>query len=83
MAAIRRKRPHILRSGFKLNHDNAPSHSSNVILDTLEKLDVELLPHPPYRPDQAIYDFWMFSTLENSLRGTKFESKEELRHVVA
>jgi hypothetical protein len=25
----------------------------------------------------------MFSTLENSLRGTKFESKEELRHVVA
>ena len=82
MAAIRRKRPHLRRSGFILHHDNAPSHSSHVVMDTLEKLDVELLPHPPYSPDLAICDFWLFPTLKNSLRGTKFESREELRCAV-
>jgi hypothetical protein len=47
MAAIRRKRPYLLRSGFILHHDNAPSHSSYVVMDTLEKLNVELFLHPP------------------------------------
>jgi hypothetical protein len=47
MAAIRRKCPNLLRFGFILHHDNAPSHSSNVVMDTLEKLNVELFPHPP------------------------------------
>jgi hypothetical protein len=62
MAAITRKRPHLLRSGFILHHDNPPSHSSHVVMDTLEKLDVELLPHPSYSPDLAISDFWLFPT---------------------
>jgi histone-lysine N-methyltransferase SETMAR len=80
MAAIRRKRPHLLMSGFILHHDNAPSHSSHVVMDTLEKLGFELLPHRPYSPDLAICEFWLFSTLrKNSPRGTKFESREELR----
>jgi histone-lysine N-methyltransferase SETMAR len=48
MAAIRRKSPHLLRSGFILHQKNAPSHSSHIVMDTLEKLDVELLSHPPY-----------------------------------
>jgi hypothetical protein len=26
-----------------------------------------------------IYDFWLFPTLKNIFRGTKFESREELR----
>jgi hypothetical protein len=36
MAATRRKRPHLLRSGFILHNDNAPSHSSHVVMYTLE-----------------------------------------------
>jgi histone-lysine N-methyltransferase SETMAR len=67
MAAIRRKRPHLLRSGFILHHNNAPSHSSLVVMDTLEKLAVELLLHPPYSPDAAICDFLLFQTLNKSV----------------
>ena len=41
-----------------------------------------LLPHPPYSPDLAICDFWLFPNLKNNLRGVKFESREELRYAV-
>jgi hypothetical protein len=68
MAAIRRKRPHLHRSGFISHQNTAPSHSSHVVMDTLEKLDVELLPYPPYSPDLAICDFWLFPTLKNVVR---------------
>ena len=74
LPAIKRKRPHIERSGILLHHDNAPSHSSRIVMDTVNKL--ELLPHPPYSPDLAICDFWLFPNLKNRLRGNKYESRE-------
>ena len=82
MSAIRKKRPCLLTTGFYLHHDNAPCHSSQVVKDTVEKLNVALLPHPPYSPDLAICDFWLFPNLKNNLRGAKFESREELRYAV-
>ena len=48
LPAIKRKRPQLMRSGILLHHDNAPSHSSRVLLDTIKELDIEILPHPPY-----------------------------------
>ena len=65
-----------------LHHDNAPSHSSRMVMDTVNKLGVELLPHPPHSPDLAICDFWLFPNLKNRLRGNKYESREELRCAV-
>ena len=82
LPAIKRKRPQLMRSGILLHHDNAPSHSSYVVLDTIKELDIEILPHPPYSPDLAICDFWLFPNLKIKLRGEKYESREELRHAV-
>jgi hypothetical protein len=62
MVAIRRKHPHLLKSGLLLHDKNAPNHLSHVVMDTLGKLYVELLPHQPYRPDLAICDLWLFQT---------------------
>ena len=67
------------RSGVLLHHDNAPSHSSRIVMDTVNKLGKELLVHPPYSPDLAICDFWLFPNLKNRLRGSKYESREESR----
>lgn len=78
LPAIKRKRPHLIQSGFILHQDNAPSHCSHVVEDTTEKLGIELLPHAPYSPDLAICDFWLFPNLKNNLRGQRFESREEL-----
>ena len=45
LPAIKRKRPHLERSGILLHHDIAPSHSSRIVMDTVNKLGIELLPH--------------------------------------
>ena len=82
LPAIKRKRPQLMRSGILLHHDNAPSHSSHVVLDTIKELDIEILPHPPYSPDFAICDFWLFPNLKNKLCSEKYESREELRRAV-
>ena len=82
LPAINRKRRQLMRSGILLHHDNAPSHSSRVILDNIKELDIEILPHPPYSPDLAICDFWLFPNLKNKLPGERYESKEELRRTV-
>jgi len=38
----------------------------------------ELLPHPPYSPDLAPFDFFLFPNLKKSLPRQKFASNEEV-----
>ena len=44
----------------------------------MSDLNIEPLQHPPYSPDFAICDFFLFPTVKDHLRGRKFESREEL-----
>ncbi|EFN78485.1 Histone-lysine N-methyltransferase SETMAR, partial [Harpegnathos saltator] len=44
----------------------------------LVELGYELLPHPPYSPDLAPCDFFLFPNLKKSLAGQKFEPNEEV-----
>ena len=39
---------------------------------------IETLRHPPYSPDLAPSDFWLFDTLKLSLRGRQFSSRSSL-----
>ena len=42
-----------------------------------------MLPHPPYSPDLALSDFYLFRSLQNSLRGITFDSDEAVnQHLV-
>ena len=68
------------RSGFILHQDNAPVHVhvSRVAKRTMSDLNIEPLQHPPYSPDLAICDFFLFPTVKDHLRERKFESREEL-----
>ena len=42
------------------------------------ELSYELIPHPPYSPDLAPCDFFLFSNLKTWLGGKKFLSNEEV-----
>ncbi|KAG5347343.1 SETMR methyltransferase, partial [Acromyrmex charruanus] len=44
----------------------------------LVELRYELLLHPPYSPDLALYDFFLFPNLKKWLGGKKFTSNEEV-----
>ena len=44
----------------------------------LYELHFELLPHPPYCPDLAPSDYYLFSDLKRMLQGKIFGSNEEV-----
>ena len=58
--------------------DNAPTHTSAVLIAKVHVLGLKLLPHPPYSPDFTPYDFFLFPKLKIWLGEKKFLSDEEV-----
>jgi hypothetical protein len=57
--AVRRHRPEKWRSGNRnLHRDNAPAYRAVTTNEFLAKHKFSSLPHPPYSPDLAPYDFF-------------------------
>ena len=75
--AMQKKRPGMLQTAI-LHHDNAPSHRAAQTTDTIKILSFELLDHPPYSPDLAPCDFFLFPLIKRVLRGTRFEDVADL-----
>ncbi|UYV62436.1 hypothetical protein LAZ67_2000571 [Cordylochernes scorpioides] len=74
--AIRQKRPELWRSkSWILHHDNTPAHTALKISKFLQDHSTSVLPQPPYSPDLASCDFFLFG----SLMGRKFQSIEEIK----
>ena len=49
-----------------------------LVTDYLTKMGIKTVPQPPYSPDLAPYDFWLFS----KLRGCRNETIEEMKEAV-
>lgn len=45
----------------------------------LHKLRYQLLSHPPYSPDLAPYDFFLFPNMKKWLFGKKFTTNEKVK----
>jgi transposase len=61
-----------------LHHDNAPAHASLLIREFLTKHETTVVPQPPYSPDLAPADFFLFPQLKSSLKGRRFQTIEEI-----
>jgi len=73
--AVRRKRPELWENQtWMLHHDNAPAHASLIIRSYLAKHQTSVVPHPPYSPDLAPADFFLFPKLQTTLKGRRFET---------
>ena len=79
---IKRKRRGKLTRGVLLLQDNAPAHKSQVAMTAATECKFEILPHPPYFPDMALSDFYLFPKLKSHLRGTHYESNEDVIEAV-
>lgn len=75
---IREKRPGLQKKKIIFHQDNAPSHTAQKTIAKISELKYELLQHPPYSPDLAPSDFWLFSHLKKFMRGKRFSSNEEV-----
>ena len=73
------KRPALFKSGqWYFHQDNAPVHNSILVTDYLTKMGLKTVPQPPYSPDLAPCDFWLFP----KLRGCRYETIEEMKEAV-
>ena len=77
--AIKEKRRGKLAAGVLLLHDNAPVHKSRVAQAAIRECKFEQLNHPPYSPDLAPSDYYLFRNLKSHLRGTRFRDDDELK----
>lgn len=76
------KRPHMAKKKILFHHDNAPAHTSIVAVAKINDLKFELMPHPPYSPDLAPSDYFLFPNLKKWLGGKRFGSNEEVIEAV-
>jgi len=53
-------------------------HSSMITQAKLHKIKFDMVPQPPYSPDLAPSDFYLFPNLERWLTGKRFYLKVEL-----
>ena len=55
-----------------------PVHNSILVTDYLTKMGIKTVPQPPYSPDLAPCDFWLFP----KPRGCRYEIIDEMKEVV-
>ena len=79
---IRSKHWGQLSKGIVLLHDNAHPHTAASTVETLQKLNFEVLAHPSYSPDLASWDYHLFGPLREVLRGRRFTSDQELKEAM-
>jgi len=69
--SVRRKKPRLWPDKWILHHDNAPAHDALRVRGFLAKNSITKMDHPPYSPDLAPCDFWLFPKLKKCPEGTK------------
>ncbi|XP_063533696.1 histone-lysine N-methyltransferase SETMAR-like [Cydia strobilella] len=82
LRAIKEKRRGKLAKGVLLLHDNAPVHTAFVAKAAVRECGFTEVDHPPYSPDMAPSDYFLFPNLKRDLRGKKFFNDEELEAAV-
>ena len=61
-----------------LQHDNARPHVDKLVKTYLETLRWIVLPHPPYSPDIAPFDYYLLRSMANGLAEQQFRSYEDI-----
>ncbi|GFV66223.1 histone-lysine N-methyltransferase SETMAR [Trichonephila clavipes] len=63
--ALQQKRSELInRKGVVFHQDNAGPHTSLVTRQKLLQLEWDTMPHPPYSPDLAPSDYYLFRSLQ-------------------
>ena len=78
--AIRQKRPDLWKNkNWLLHHDNAPAHTSLLVRNFLAKTNTIMMPQPPYSPDMAPCDFFLFPKLKRPMKGRRYATIDEIK----
>ena len=79
----RRKRPELFKlAQWHFHQDITLVHNSLLVTDYLTKMGIKTVPQPPYTPDLAPCDFWLFPKLRGCHNETIKKMKESLTKVI-
>ena len=77
---VRRKRHDFFAdNSWFLHHDNAPAHTALSVREFLASKQITVLEHPPYSPDLAPNDFFLFPKIKEVLKGKNFDDIEDIK----
>lgn len=77
IACVEEQRPSSGAKNIKILHDNAKPHVAKIVKAHLESVGITIIDHPPYSPDLAPCDFWLFDRIKQQL--TDHEDAESLK----
>ena len=79
---IAKKRPEYAtrHEAIIFHHVNAQPHVAIPVKNYLENCGWEVLPHPPYSSDLALYDYQLFRSMQNALTGIRFTSEQGIKN---
>ena len=81
---LRKKRPELWQTGdWFFHHDNAPVHTALSVHQFLTKNGMTPVTHPPYLPDLAPCDFFLFPRMKKFLKGKRFPDVAEVKQKTA
>ncbi|CAF4629919.1 unnamed protein product, partial [Rotaria socialis] len=64
---IRKQRKSNGTTGIKLLRDNASPHRHSDVINCLTEEGINIIPHPPYSPDLAPWDYWLNDYIKQNL----------------
>ena len=83
LRSVREKRRELWQDKLWLHHhDNAPAHNTLSIQQLLAEKNIAVLEQPPYSPDLAPCDCFLFPELNGIIKGTRFEGVEAVKRAV-
>ena len=66
-------------NAWALHRDNTPAHTSLSICQFLAERNIATLEHPPYSPDLAPCDFFLFPKIKSVLKRTHFSDIDSVK----
>jgi transposase len=59
---------------------NAPRHTLLAVQQFFAEESIPVITQPPYSPDLAPSDIWLFPSLKTNLKGTRFTTMEDIEY---
>ena len=64
---------------WQLHHNNVSAHVSHLVQSILAKHQITQVTQPPYSPDLAPWNFWLFPKLKSPLKWKRFQTISEIQ----
>jgi hypothetical protein len=71
-----------IATNWILRHNNAPAHAAFSVAQFFTSKGITVMPQPPYSPDLALCNLFLFQKAKSAVKGHHFESTEDSQRSV-